>query len=342
MSAYIVPVQYAVNLIDVMKRYDVTVEQLLHNTGIEKQFLDDLDGFLSQEQHLALITNARKLSQDPAVGLYLGMSRNIPSLDRFGYAMLCAETFRDSMQMGLKFQHITGRFTGRQLRLSLTEEGGVATLQVDDDPSLGELRQFVIEETLGATVELSRKMLGEELPLIMISVSYPEPSYGDAYRRLLRCPVEFDASHTRVRFNADILDRELPFARGSSSKMYERYCEQQADILASREDSVAAEVRAILLQNAMNMPSVDDVADQLHCSARTLRRRLKESGHSYKLIVDDVKESIAKQLLQSSKRSVEEIALDLGFCDPNSFYRAFKKWTGYTPNGYRRHADTSH
>ncbi len=43
----------------------------------------------------------------------------------------------------------------------------------------------------------------------------------------------------------------------------------------------------------------------------------------------------AKELLRSTGRTVENIALDVGYLDKRQFYRVFKEKTGITPNQYR-------
>lgn len=70
---------------------------------------------------------------------------------------------------------------------------------------------------------------------------------------------------------------------------------------------------------------------KLGLSTRTLQRRLKEEGTSFQRTLDEVRTELARHYLKNSSMSGAEISFLLGFEDPNSFFRAFQRWTGKTP-----------
>jgi AraC-like DNA-binding protein len=78
-----------------------------------------------------------------------------------------------------------------------------------------------------------------------------------------------------------------------------------------------------------------DVAQKLAVSTRTLHRRLKKDGTTFQKVLDDLREELARHYLASSDYSSAEIAFLLGYEEPNSFYRAFRVWTGQTPEAVR-------
>lgn len=92
-------------------------------------------------------------------------------------------------------------------------------------------------------------------------------------------------------------------------------------------------LRALPLQS---WPDFDTLAEELHLSISTLHRRLDEEGQSYQSIKDELRRDFAIDYLCHSSKSVAEIAEILGFAEPSSFHRAFKKWTGARPAEYRR------
>lgn len=77
--------------------------------------------------------------------------------------------------------------------------------------------------------------------------------------------------------------------------------------------------------------SVETIAGRLHISPRTLQRRLKEEDTSFQAILDETRAELAMIYLRDRKLSAEETSHLLAFRDPNSFYRAFRDWTGMTP-----------
>jgi len=83
------------------------------------------------------------------------------------------------------------------------------------------------------------------------------------------------------------------------------------------------------------MPSV---ARALDLSVRSLRRRLAAEGHSYDALLHEALAIVAKRLLHDSDRTIREVAYEMGFSEPSTFHRAFKRWTGTTPAAFRDHA----
>lgn len=81
--------------------------------------------------------------------------------------------------------------------------------------------------------------------------------------------------------------------------------------------------------------SADQIDRALALSERSLQRQLNEEGVSFNTILEDTRRAMALNYLQNSDMSVQEIALLLGFRDPSSFFRAFRSWTGRTPQAVR-------
>ena len=82
-------------------------------------------------------------------------------------------------------------------------------------------------------------------------------------------------------------------------------------------------------------PTVERTARALGCSPRTLQRRLRDAGTAYGELVDRVRAELACRLLDDSSLSVHAIASSLGFADPSSFSRFFRRMRGVTPREYR-------
>jgi AraC-like DNA-binding protein len=77
------------------------------------------------------------------------------------------------------------------------------------------------------------------------------------------------------------------------------------------------------------------IADRLHLSERTLRRRLQAEGTRHKKLVEEIRQELATRYLESSDLGVADIAFLLGFSQAAAFNRAFRRWTGKTPGEYR-------
>jgi AraC-like DNA-binding protein len=88
------------------------------------------------------------------------------------------------------------------------------------------------------------------------------------------------------------------------------------------------------LMSEGNVP-IGRVAAICGMSARTLQRRLSMLGKQYSDLVLEARRQSAIDLLNDPQPKLLAIAHELGYSDAASFTRAFRRWTGTTPSGFR-------
>ncbi len=93
---------------------------------------------------------------------------------------------------------------------------------------------------------------------------------------------------------------------------------------------------AIQLHMARGRIGEEQIAGPMKISPRHLRRLLRQHNTTYEQLLDEVRRETALQLLAEERASLTSIAYELGFHDPSSFTRAFRRWTGYSPSDFRR------
>jgi AraC-like DNA-binding protein len=133
------------------------------------------------------------------------------------------------------------------------------------------------------------------------------------------------------------LDAKRPFLT-ENEQMWRVFAPELRRRLYDLEASatIADRVRAALLETLpTGDASIDAVTNGLVVSARTLQRQLKAEGTSFQAVLADTRESLARHYLNAGDLRTSEIAYLLGYEDTNSFYRAFKSWTGTTPERVR-------
>ncbi|GAB3337682.1 hypothetical protein GCM10027299_49070 [Larkinella ripae] len=100
---------------------------------------------------------------------------------------------------------------------------------------------------------------------------------------------------------------------------------------------LAEQSRAIVLRRLDNQQSaqIEDIADELGLSVRSLQRRLQAEDVTFREIIDYARRDIALRLIRTNQHNINEIACVMGYDEPSSFRRAFKKWTGHNPKAYQ-------
>jgi AraC-like DNA-binding protein len=114
---------------------------------------------------------------------------------------------------------------------------------------------------------------------------------------------------------------------------------QANDILARlpARAGLALEVqRALAARVAGGDMGIDSLARQLAMSGRTLQRRLAAEGVSYQALLEDARKEAAERYISESILAIGEVAYLVGYSEPAAFHRAFKRWFGVTPEGFRR------
>ena len=82
-------------------------------------------------------------------------------------------------------------------------------------------------------------------------------------------------------------------------------------------------------------PDIHRTAELVGTSVRTLQRHLKAEGHTFAELLDSVRKELARSYLRDAALSVSEVAFLLGYSEPSSFHRAFKRWEGEGPSEFR-------
>lgn len=183
-------------------------------------------------------------------------------------------------------------------------------------------------------VALARMGTREAVRPVEVTTPSP-PSPVEPYEAFLGARLRRAAAH-RVTFTA--ADAARPFLTSNES-LWAAFEPELGRRLADLEAgaTTAQRVRAVLLEGLPGgLVSADAVARKLAMSRRTLQRRIEAEGTSFDRVLRETREALARHYLARTALPAAEIAFLLGFAEPNSFYRAFRSWTGTTPAALRR------
>ena len=178
-------------------------------------------------------------------------------------------------------------------------------------------------------------LVNRGIALDRVEFPYPPPRHADDYRILYTEDAHFGHEELRAYFKLNLLD--LPIRRDEEAlKLFLIGAPAKLTSLYRRDREIVIRVRDLLKANMGARHSLQDVADVLFMSARTLHRRLQDEGSSLNAIRSALRRDMAIALMDKGKLTVMEIAAQLGYADTSSFYRAFIGWTGRAPSDYRR------
>jgi AraC-like DNA-binding protein len=223
------------------------------------------------------------------------------------------------------------------VRLTLNTAHGLAHIELHEQHDLKDLREFCTVSLLRNALGVACWLTDSRIPLVASDLHFAAPAHSDSYRVLFDGPSRFNAPHSQLSFDAGYL--QLPIRRDEAAlqRMLQRAL--LLTVRPYRRDRLLVEkVRQTLAEHPEHSRNADDLAAWLNLSTRTLHRQLKEEGASLQALKDSVRRDTAVDLLLRTQRPIKQIAAEVGFQNEKSFMRAFKGWTGTTPEALRTNA----
>lgn len=325
-----VPVVYGLLILQLAAARGVSRERMLEGFHLPPGLLDDPDARLTLVQASALLLRAVKLSGDPALGYEIGLNSGLTTHGFIGYGVMSHRTLREAIEFGQGFLKL--RLPNLSMRLYT--EGTQAVLEVTETLPQGSARTLIFDLFLVGIARMAQQLIhAEAWNWIELWFDYPPPPYYERYRDRLP-PSRFGMGANQLRFPLAILDQPLATANAVTAKLVQEQCARELAVLGFTDD-FPGQVRALLVATDSGYPDLARAADRLSMSSRTLKRRLLQHGLRYSQLLDEARRRDSIRLLDNPALSIEQIALRVGYSDPANFTRAFRKWTGTSPTGYR-------
>lgn len=305
-------------------------DAMLENAGIDRQLILKSDARVASEQLASLVVDLWDLLDDEGMGL---SGEPIPrgTFRLMGKLAVGEINLRDALNTAIELhQMATGAFS-----IELTESEGVATLAFRTPYRMQSKHYLLAEITSLAWHRIASWLIAEHVALQAAYFDYPTPEHVREYVYLFPGRHVFDAEFLGFSFSAAFLDREVCQTRETLTGFLKN-CPVELFVQPKQDFSVAGELKRVLRRCLSDgFPRVEEAADHLHMTKRTMMRKLKEEGTSYQEIKDLVRRDRAVFLLRSHPMSISDIAVAVGFSDAAVFARSFKSWTGVSPRQYR-------
>jgi AraC-like DNA-binding protein len=310
----------------------MTIQTCLEGTGIEPANLANPEIEITGNQELRLIRNLfAALGSTDGLGLDLGVRYHLASHGIWGFALISSPNLRSAVKLAVSYLGLTYSLC----RFRLQESGNDLLLVLDDDGLPGDLSQCLIERDFAAWANAAWEMRPGGFPASAAWFKFPKPAYAWRFEKLAGASPRFDSPMNAILLDAESLDAPLPQANPHMARICEEQCRR---LLARRRvrSGLASRIRDRLLRTPSAMPTIDEAATEFGIPSRSLRRKLAAEGTSYRALLDEVRQALAEELLQSAHLKLSDIAERLGYAESAPFITAFRRWKGVTPDGYRK------
>jgi AraC-like DNA-binding protein len=202
------------------------------------------------------------------------------------------------------------------------------------EPTLGQ--RIANEAAVAEFLSGVRQVLGMEVRPTAVHFRHAAPPTLREHETFFGVPVRFGQPDHAIGLPLSVLQKPPRLANEALASYFEArsIAEMQR---ARREQSLVERAESLTADQLLDgPPSSARLARQLGLAERTLRRKLGEAGTSHSAIVDAVRRERAEAMLRDPALTLADIAFALGFSAHAAFTRAYKRWTGRSPDSTRR------
>jgi AraC-like DNA-binding protein len=303
---------------------------VLEGLGLDATTLDHADNRIRYRSAALLIQRCAELTACPHFGLLVGQRDDVLTLGTLGELMLKSPTVGSALRCLLLHLHLQTR-GGVPTH---TREGPIATLgyaiYLRDVAGTAQAYDLV----MAFEFNILKALCGPRWRPQEVSFPHVAPKDLRPYRQYFRAPLRFDADRSEIRFDAAWLEQALPGHEVATHRTLQHDLARQ--LMMAPEDCAEQVRRALRTMILSGRGSEAQVCELMALPERSLRRALALQGTSFRVIVDEVRFEVARQLLADTDMSTNEIADALDYADASAFTRAFRRWTATPPAAWRK------
>lgn len=329
------PGVYILLLCDVCHEFGLRDYDILGGLGISRDTLCQPEARVSMLTAYTACQRAIHLVGDQGLGLAYARAFKVTLMGSVGLLALSSPSILSALDSVIRFVALRTPFLEAGYEQDAEDFRVYITTRMEMNAGV---RQFAMEVMLVGLANILEQLRGQQLQGVRIYMACPEPEYFRDYQADLPAPVMFNAPSWSLEGRRHTFE-QAPLLSNPSMEAYAReQCEQEFMQLYGSRQGIAERIADHLAwcEVGYPLPGLEQFAEWLNISPRTLKRRLHEEGASYRDLVERELYSRARKMLASTRFSITEVAQQLGYHEAASFSRAFSRWAGMSPRDYRR------
>ena len=307
---------------------------LMLSLGIDPDAPIDPKETISDKAFFDLLEQLEELdNRGRLVPIHMGASMSCDDYGAFGLAFKSAPNLLGSYARVERY----GKVVTSIANFRVDQSGAAVFMEVIQGREQRQGLTMTNELALAALTALSREVSEDgSFSPAAIHLMAGQPSEDSAYRSHFRCPILYRADRDAIELEANTVHRRNRLSDYGMSKFFETHLEGELSELR-HETSLSDQTKdAIARALSEGPPKMEDIARGMGFSARSFHRRLADHGLTFQMLAEETRRELAEVLLRDEQYSLADIAFLTGFSEQSSFTRAFKRWVGHTPAGYRK------
>jgi AraC-like DNA-binding protein len=314
-----------------LRSCDIDPVPLFSKARIDLRATSDPDARFPTHRMLDLWNLAIEATGNPCIGLLAAQHFQPAMLHGLGFAWMASDTLSDALGRLVRYSNLINAAPDYRLEVHRKTTDLVIAVPEDLFPNYVHAAP---DAGMAIFLRMCRITACEPLLPLHTALQRPKPACDEEFASVFGPSIEYKAPENRLCFDNEMVNRPLGSANPELARINDRTV---VDYLARFDRArISMQVRSKIIEQLPDgLPKQEYVAEKLNVSLRSLQRKLKEEETSFKGLLEDTRQSLARQYLREHHRSIGEITYLLGFSEPSNFTRAFKRWTGKTPAEFR-------
>lgn len=306
---------------------------LLVDTSLTTEAFLEEDTQLTPRQQIQILHNTLALSDDEILGLRLGKRLTSPTHGAMGFLVNSSPNLLMAIKAFQTF--LPTRMSLARLELQ-THQDYLALEGTFDAHIQGDVLRLLSEILAVIFMDCAEFIIGRPLEEMEIHFSHDRPPYHERYADFMAGRIEFSSPVICARIPMAVCEIPNASANQENYLMALQQCEAMLAQLHASKNSCKYQIQKLMLSGPNGALNEDEAAAALFISKRTMARRLKKEGTSFRQVRDEILSRQAIGYLRDSNMSVDAIAALLNYHDSSNFRRAFKRWFKLTPDQFRK------
>jgi len=310
--------------------------EALRRAGLAPGDLTDPERRVPLIRYLELLEICADLLDDPQFGLKFGARYEPRHAGVVGNVALAARTVGEAFEAMGRYLPTMVDATVHGVEVS---DGIAFAYSYYIDPLMMSYRQKG-DWAIAFACNIMRVGLGEPrwtpLEVLLPQLADETPAQRHSRAEIMGDNIRVGHPWAGIRFDAGLLARPMATADAMIERLMRHYGDLRLAALPEQRSEIEQLRREIARVVVKGDSSIEQLARATGTSVRTLQRRLKDAGVSYNDLHNDVRKTLALNLLENETLALGEIAFSLGYSEVSAFHHAFRRWTGQSPGDYRR------
>lgn len=328
--------RFIANIIQFATQQGVAQQPLLSLTQKTMDQLCDDELLFEAAIYNEIVEKAVALSGDKLFGLHLGEYLSLSAAGLIVQIAQSSSTVLEALQYMVEYANLGCQslpFALKELPTEWELSLNPKTFWLAQSPQ--SVRQTVDGSLVFSIREFHTLTRQQYFPK-RIHLAYEQPIDITEYHRIFQCSVVFNQPVTAIYLEKSQVQEKVVTSDYRLLQILIQYAQEK---LAKMEGQIGfATIVKLSIINLVKpqFPTIEQVAANLNLSVRTLQRRLKAEGLTYKAVLDELRKQFALDYLKNKELSIKEIAYLLDYAEPSSFIRSFKRWEGVSPSDFRK------